>query len=74
MARAPAAARRRSGPRGGPGPEKKKKTKVKLHHDERRKLMSFLHNGRVYAAGHKWRKSEHRRERHTSKNGAGQRR
>ena len=54
VARAPAAACRRSGPRGGPCPEKKKKTKVELHHDERRKLMSFLHNGRVYAPGHKW--------------------
>ena len=54
MVRAPAAARRRSGPRGGPRPKKKKKAKVELYHDEMRKLMSFLHNGRVFASGHRW--------------------
>ena len=52
-AAAVAAAARRSVPRG-PRPKKKKKTKAELYHDEMRKLMSFLHNGRVYAPGHKW--------------------
>ena len=47
-AAAAAAAARRSVPRG-PRPKKKKKTKAELYHDEMRKLMSFLHNGRVYA-------------------------
>ena len=56
MARARPAARRRSAPpAAGPRPrKKKKKTKAELYHDEMRKLMSFLHNGRVYAPGHKW--------------------
>ena len=49
---AAAATGRRSVPRG-PRP-KKKKTKAELYHDEMRKLMSFLHNGRVYEPGHKW--------------------
>ena len=52
-AAAAAAAGRRSVPRGPP-PRKKKKTKAEPYHDEMRKLMSFLHNGRVYAPGHKW--------------------
>ena len=37
---------------------KKAKTKVEKYHDEMRKLMSFLHNGRNYAPGHKWSKSQ----------------
>ena len=41
-----------------PRQAKKAKTKVEKYHDEMRKLMSFLHNGRQYRPGHKWRKSE----------------
>jgi hypothetical protein len=37
---------------------KKAKTKVEKYHDEMRKLMSYLHNGRKYAPGHKWSKSQ----------------
>ena len=34
------------------------KPKVDVYHNKMRKLMSFLHNGRQYAPGHKWPKKE----------------
>ena len=45
-------------PAAGPRPKKKKKTKAELYHDEMRKLMSFLHNGRVFAPGHRWSRAQ----------------
>ena len=41
-----------------PRAAKPKKTKAEKYHDEMRKLMSFLHNGRRYRPGHKWPKRE----------------
>ena len=44
-----------STPARGP---KKAKTKVEKYHNDMRKLMSFLNNGRQYAPGHKWTKPQ----------------
>ena len=35
-----------------------KKTKAEKYHDEMRKLVSFLHGGRIYAPGHTWTRRE----------------